>query len=248
MDTKTDLTLLYHVQQQDSAMDALKRQYSQLDQGKLEQAAQEAAKAANKAATAALHAAEGSLKDTELEQKTVEAKRASVELKLYSGSVSAPKELQSLQDETEMLGRQRDRLDEKILILVDELELRRTEATVAKQALSAATAALKVKVLAFNSASEKMRAEAQTVANARAAAAREVSPAMLKRYDTLRATKGGIAIVPIEDGNACGGCKMGLPSTTVTSIRQGQAVILCDYCVRILCEKPAIAAAAAAAA
>jgi predicted nucleic acid-binding Zn-ribbon protein len=82
-----------------------------------------------------------------------------------------------------------------------------------------------------------MRAQALELSKQRAAAAVTVPPDLLKRYDRLRPTKNGVAIVAIVDGNMCGGCNMGLPSSVVTRVREGSAVVLCDNCERLLCDK-----------
>src|SRR5690348_3402483 len=109
---KEKLAALYTLQQLDSTLDALKKQYAALDAGRAEEAVYREAKAARDEAEAGLHTTTTALRDAELEQKTVEAKRAEYETKLYSGSVRVPKELQAMQEEVEMLGRQRGKLDE----------------------------------------------------------------------------------------------------------------------------------------
>jgi predicted nucleic acid-binding Zn-ribbon protein len=237
MDVKTQLLALYELQQLDSAIDALKKSYAGLDRGQAEQPQYEAAKAAHQEAQAALKVAEANLRDTELEQKSVEAKRADEETRLYSGRVRVPKELQALQEEVEMLTRQRSRLDERLLGLMGDLEACRRREAETKQALAAITKTLRAKLEAFNAEAEKMKAQAQLLARQRAEAAKDVPPDLLKRYEALRAVKGGIAVVAILDGNACGGCHMGLPFNTVRRVHAGGEIMTCENCGRILCEK-----------
>src|SRR5580698_229066 len=124
---KEQLATLYALQQQDSLLTALKRQYSLLDTGKAEKAEYDLADAANKEALEGLHTVSADLKDTELEQQQIEAKRKEYDTKLYSGKVTNPKELQAMQDEVEMLVRQRTKLDDKIIVLMDLLEARKQE-------------------------------------------------------------------------------------------------------------------------
>lgn len=231
---KEKLAALYAVQQLDSTLDALKREYAAQDRGQTEQGRYETAKAAHVEAEAALHRAQAEHKDTELEQKTVEDKRKAVETKLYSGKVTAPKELQAMSDEVEMLGRQRERLDEKLLTLLGELEAARVQEAETKQALAAATSAFRAKLNAYKETSEMMQAQARELAAQRNNAAKDVDAALLKRYETLRASKNGLAIVPLVEGNACGGCKMGLPSSIIADVRAGKSVVLCDNCQRML--------------
>jgi hypothetical protein len=238
MDVKAELKTLYELQQLDSVLDGLKRQYATLDRGQIEQATYDSAKVEQTEAQHALTAARAAMRDLELQQKTVEAKKAEEEARLYGGKVRAPKELQALQDEVEALQRQRERLDEKLLVLMDDLESCRVREKATKQALTSATVALRERMTAFNAQAETMKAQAQALAAQRTATAKAVTPELLKRYDTLRGSKGGIALTALADGNTCGGCKMGLPSSIVVRVHEGKAIVLCDNCGRMLCDEP----------
>jgi predicted nucleic acid-binding Zn-ribbon protein len=234
MDTKTQLRSLYELQQLDSALVALQKQYNALDSGRTEKAAAEAARAAHQDADSTLHATSAALHDAELEQKSVEAKTTEFEKKLYGGTVRAPKELQALQEEIEMLKRQRGRLDEKILTLMDDLEILRQREAETRQALATNEEALRAQQVTYKRAAEQLVAQARVLNSQRGEHARSIPPALLKRYDSLRASKGGVAIAPLEDGNACGGCKLGLPASLVTRVQQGDSMEFCDNCGRIL--------------
>lgn len=233
---KEQLAALYALQQQDSLLSALKRQYTLLDTGKTEKTEYDLADAANKAALDALHGVTGELKDTELEQQQIEAKRKEYEEKLYGGKVHNPKELQAMQDEVEMLVRQRTRLDDKIIVLMDSLEVRKKEQAASSDRAKRARAALKTKVAAYKEAAEAIRSQAQQVVDKRISFLAPVPDPLIKRYEALRLSKAGVAIVALEDGNACGGCKMALPSSLVTRVREGSNLEYCQNCGRLLCE------------
>ena len=228
------LAALHALQQQDTAIDILKNQYAHLDSGKTEQAAYVAAQAARKEAEAALHAARAAVADTEMEQKSIEEKRAGYETKLYSGAVSNPKELQAIQDEVDMLARNRDRLGEKLKSLLEEMEECRTRQTDANRAAKVADAASKEKQANYKLTSEQIVSQARLLVAQRSEAAKLIEPAMLARYEVLRKNKGGLAVVPVEDSNSCGGCKMGLSFSTVKRLQAGGDVETCDNCGRIL--------------
>lgn len=229
------IAALYDLQQQDSAIDVIKLQYSQLDAGRAELVEYNAALAAQKAAKKAQHAANAEFKDVELEYKAVEAKRATEETKLYSGKVTNPKELQSLTDEVAMLERNRDNLGEKVEIATQKLEAAKTLLSESQKALILAEKALKAKQAAFEEQAETIRAQARIISAQRNEAVKNVSANLLKQYDTLRAAKGGKAVSALEDANSCGGCKMGLSSSLVRRIHEGSSIEFCDNCGRILC-------------
>src|SRR5436309_1932396 len=136
---------LYELQQVDSALDLAKRQFQALDPGRAEQAATETARTLHERMTREHHNTAGDLKDSELELQAVEKKKKDFETKLYSGKVQSPKELQAIQEEIEALGRQRGRLDDRILTLMEQLELRRTEEAQAEMKLQTAEAELATK-------------------------------------------------------------------------------------------------------
>src|SRR5690349_3133074 len=151
-----NLLALYALQEVDSALMLATRQYQALDPGRAEQAAAETAQVLHDRLLKALHETEGNLKDSELEQLAVEKKKKDFETKLYGGMVQNPKELSAMQDEIEALGRQRGRLDERILTLMDELETRRTEEAAAKTQRDQTEAALVVKQTDYKSTARKL--------------------------------------------------------------------------------------------
>lgn len=235
LDTKTQLQALYQVQQLDSALAALQKQYGAMDQGRAEKAALDAAKAANQEADARVHASSATQTDTELELKAIEAKTAEYETKLYGGTIHVPKELQAIQDEVEMLKRQRIRLDEKILTTMDELEANRKLKAETQARMTEANRAYKLKAAAAKLEAATLVDQARTLTAQRAEAVKTVPPSLLKKYDVLRNVKNGLAIVMLEDGNACGGCKMGLASALVVRIQDGLSMEVCDNCGRLIC-------------
>jgi predicted nucleic acid-binding Zn-ribbon protein len=234
---KEKLAALYALQQLDTALDALRRQHAAIDVGKAEHAAYEAARAAHAEAETALHNTHAALRDAELEQKAVEEKRADYETRLYSGKITAAKELQAMQEEIAMLGRQRSRLDEKILALMDELEASRVREAETKAAQAAAVTAFRTKNNAAKEQVETITAQFHALTSQRAEDAKQIAPDLMKRYDSLRASRGGLAIVPVVDGNTCGGCRMGLPTNLVERVHEGVAIQVCNNCQRILCEE-----------
>ena len=237
MEIKEELPKLYDLQQLDRALAVLQKNFAALDKGQEEQTAFETARDAHSETEADLAAAQVTLRDTELEQKSVETRRKEYEEKLNKGGGNW-KELQAMQEEVEMLGRQRVKLDEKILSLMDRLEASRQRASAAKKAHETAASALKSRKETYKREAEAIIAEAKAEMAKRNAAAKQIAPELLKQYENLRASKGGLAIVALEDGNACGGCKMALPSTLVTRIREATSLQYCQNCARIVYSIP----------
>ena len=62
----------------------------------------------------------------------------------------------------------------------------------------------------------------------------EVRPDFLGRYERILNNKDGLAIVPVNEKHACGGCYMHLTEQGVNELKKYEQLICCDQCARIL--------------
>ena len=231
---REQLAALYALQQQDSALDAIKRAAAALDAGKAEHAAYTEAKTAHTAAAESLAAVTAEIHDADLEKKSIAEKKKQVEAKMNSGKITNYKELQSMIDEVAMFDRQTVALEEKTLLLHTNLEEAQYQMKQAKTKLAATTAAFREVNENYKKQIETMQAQGAALIKLRAAALKAAPKDLLPRYEALRGSRGGIAIATLEDGNACGGCKMGLGSALVGRVKAGHEINTCDNCQRIL--------------
>lgn len=58
------------------------------------------------------------------------------------------------------------------------------------------------------------------------------------RYERIRNSRGGRAVVPILPKGACGGCFRGQPPQVLQEARRGDRVLLCDGCGRMMVWPP----------
>jgi len=61
-----------------------------------------------------------------------------------------------------------------------------------------------------------------------------VDPSYLNRYERILKHKNGIAIVPVQGENTCGGCFMNITPQQLNTIRMHQELLECEMCSRIL--------------
>ena len=61
----------------------------------------------------------------------------------------------------------------------------------------------------------------------------DMDPALLKRYDRIRANKGGTAVTTVNTG-ACGGCFRRIPPHEMQNLKRDDKIITCEGCGRIL--------------
>ncbi|MBI5875374.1 MAG: hypothetical protein HZB81_05970 [Deltaproteobacteria bacterium] len=73
----------------------------------------------------------------------------------------------------------------------------------------------------------------------KAAIAKDISPALLKKYETIREKRQGIAII-LASAGACRGCHMNIPPQAYIQLQKGSSdLIFCPHCHRILYWSPA---------
>ena len=169
------------------------------------------------------------------ELSLLESKLTELNAKLYSGVVSAARELQAMQHEAATMRERRAVLEDEVLEAMGEhetideqlagLRARRDELDARGAALRAAVAEAQAEVdreLAVESA-------------ARAEAATAIPADVASLYEQLRAHLGGVAAAPLVNGR-CGGCHLALPATEIDRMRKEPAdsLVRCEQCERIL--------------
>ena len=169
------------------------------------------------------------------ELASVEAKITDVEKRLYSGSVSAPRELQAMEADVGSLKRHRSDVEDRVLEAMQDREPLDAELTVLEQRREALGSDGDQLRQAIAAQTAEIDAELTTELEARRAAAVGIPDGLLSQYERLRATQGGVGAARLVNGR-CSGCHLTLPATELDRIRHGDAdaVVLCDQCGRIL--------------
>jgi len=154
---------------------------------------------------------------------------------LYSGSVTNPRELQSLQDEIAALKRRISHLEDQDLELMEQIEPLDAElgqAAASQQSLDGRASALRAEIV-----DEEMEIDAalERVTTERATIAEKIEPELLAEYDQLRPRSGGVAIAPLV-GTSCGGCHLALSAVEIDRIKKlpSDVPVHCEECGRLL--------------
>ncbi|MDQ7820867.1 MAG: C4-type zinc ribbon domain-containing protein [Armatimonadota bacterium] len=230
----TSVARLYALQQLDAAVARLEAARASVDDGSALRARVEKVRAEEDAARADLHGRRVRLRDLELQLQAAGDKAARVSQDLYGGRIHNPKELAALQDELEALTRQRRRLEDEILTLMEEIEEGARRLAALEAARRAAEAELEARLAASRRELQALEAELLEVRRQREEAAAQIDPALLRRYERLRERKDGVAVAAVS-GAACGACHVALPEALLARLQQGDDVLLtCEECGRIL--------------
>ncbi|HEX5216501.1 MAG TPA: C4-type zinc ribbon domain-containing protein [Vicinamibacterales bacterium] len=239
------LTSLIALQTLDSAADAARRRLSEFPAAEQALAAKVAAVAAEveaaKTAAAANHTARRAL---EKDVAAVDARLAKFDD--HKAAVKTNHEYTALLHEISTAKTDKDALEEKILVLMDEAD----GLAAAVKSAESALAAIKKEGDAARAAMARERggldAELARLAGERAREASAVEAPVLAKYEQLLKGRRGIAVARM-DGELCTACHVRLRPHVTQQVRRNDAIVQCDSCQRILYfTAPAAAAGATA--
>ncbi|MPZ22420.1 MAG: hypothetical protein GEU28_02525 [Dehalococcoidia bacterium] len=171
-------------------------------------------------------------KDLELKDGEVTQHLSDMEKKLYSGSVRSPKELTDLDNDVKMLRRQRQALDERVLLLMDEVETARAEETSIHRDLTQQEDAWAQRRQQLTNERDATQQAIEQLEGKRREANAEIPSGALSQYEDMRSRRRP-AIVALSRG-VCGGCRVELPDHIVKAARLSRTLTNCGSCNRIL--------------
>lgn len=171
----------------------------------------------------------------ENEAATAAVRIKEIDKRMYSGTVSASKDLQAMAAEIEGLSSRRSHLEDRALEVMEELEPIEAEAATLRaerDALDFEAARHRAELVEAELAID---AELDREREAREAAAAGIPADLLATYDRLRAKLGGVGAAQLH-GSSCSGCHLVLPATELDRIRKASVdeLVFCDQCGRIL--------------
>lgn len=228
-----ELDILFELQQVDSGL-ALRRQtLAGLDDGteaenRLRQAKKRLALLDRKR-----QEIETTYRDKDLQLKGAEEERAARSKQAYGGTVTDPKQLRALQQKIAELERTKGRLEEEMLVLLDEGEEAQKAVDAQREAARALLKQLNELRERSSGQTERLRAEIEQLEARREELAAQVSESMLKQYEQLREKLGGVAVSAVKEGS-CSQCHLSVPSTYAPRLRAREQVVKCENCRRIL--------------
>jgi predicted nucleic acid-binding Zn-ribbon protein len=238
---RDDLLALLAVQVIDTKIDRAKASIHALDTGSKTAAAYNIQKAASESLRSGAIKAQAEQKDAELRLTTIETKAAQVNKSMFSGTVTGSRELENLQKELDMLARQKDDAELKVLEAMEVSSESVTTAEGSEQALASLADQYRRTRAVYKDRHAELTAEIAAEEAERVLAAKAVSEALLKRYEALRPKKNGVGAAPLEaDGVSCGGCHTQLNTTLVSDVVAARTVQICEYCSRILIPPPLV--------
>lgn len=167
------------------------------------------------------------------EAASVQAKIDGEQAKVLSGEVTNPKELQNLTRELDALKRRKDAIEHEELGLMEKAETGEAQLAKVESALAEGAEKEAELIAAYKTRGTELTNEIAGMKRQREAVAGKVTPELLARYESLRASKHGIG-VGVLNTDMCSACRTQLPAGKAQALQAGPAITECPNCKRIL--------------
>jgi predicted nucleic acid-binding Zn-ribbon protein len=172
-------------------------------------------------------------RNLELELQTNVSKTQTTEEQLYSGRVRNPKEMQDMQNEIAALKKWHGELEDKLLALMMEVETAESMLADGELHLKQAQVVQDTQQSDLVKEQATLQAEVKALQTQRTEAAAKVEADSLKVYTAMRAKKISEPISVLK-GNTCTFCGVEETMAVTQQVRQGQKLVHCTNCERIL--------------
>ncbi len=191
---------------------------------------------------ARLEAAKARMAALQRERRRIETDAGALteQEKRFQAQLSAVKkneEYQALLHEISLTKGKRSDLETEILMRLEEEERLDAERPGIERALAAAEQEAARVAVAVAAEESERRAVLADLETRRAAELQGLTPTVRSRYERIRASRDGRAVVPIVKGG-CGGCFRTQPPQVLQEARRGDRLLQCDGCGRLLIQPP----------
>ena len=229
----TSIRQLYSLQELDLALDSIKSQKKQAEEELQARLTVEQLENSLQEQRDKLEEIQRAHRDLQLEADSQRERARLLDQRLFSGEMANPRDLASLELETNNVKAQVDQKDVQLLEYSMQAQDVRSrigqlekELSDAQQAWETRQAELTATVAALKSEQDDLTAQRDQIAAA-------VDRAELQKYETLRKSKAGRAVAKVERG-LCQACRMSLPTQHLQRVRAGRQTVLCSSCGRML--------------
>ena len=155
------------------------------------------------------------------------------EKRLSSPSIRDMHSYEATQTEIEQHSSHLRDVEDALVAAMEDVELTTQQLQELDEKIAAAQAERNGHVLTWRAELKALEAQVAHQEEERARRLAPLPPGAQAAYTRLRQQKGGQAVATLR-GTICGGCRVGVPPTTVSRARPGIAFVPCDNCGRLL--------------
>jgi predicted nucleic acid-binding Zn-ribbon protein len=226
------LTALTALQALDSAADTARKRVSELP------AAEQAIRARTAAAKAAGDAIKARIQENAQGRRALEKDIAAVDTRLarfddHKAAVKTNHEYTALLHEISTAKAEKDAIEERLLILMDEADGLAGELKTSDAAVKAEQAKGDAALAAIVQEKQSLEQDLTRLAGQRTATAAGADARSLALYEQLLKGRRGIAMAPVE-AELCGVCHMRQRPHVLQQVRRNDTIVQCESCQRIM--------------
>ncbi len=226
------VSTLLRLQSLDQELDEKTKRAHEIEERLSSDPATVAARTAHDAEQARFSALRAALRERELEAKGADAHIKELEQRLYGGRVMNPKELEEIENQVQMLKRQRSRLDDQLLELMEAIDQVQKRLNSSSDALAMAEGTRSADVEQLSLEREKLAVRLAELASDREELRTNFDVDTLRVYDNLH-RKAGHALAALHR-DACSVCGVTVPTGHIQRVHVGTDLVFCSGCGRIL--------------
>ena len=180
----------------------------------------------------AVKGAQAHVKQIELE---IETRRQRIQkLRDQQVQLKTNKEFQAMDAEIRAVEAEISGIEDKALEAMVGIDATMSEVRVREADLRTEAASVKEEVAGLDVRARELQGDLDRVSKERQSEAVAVDPEWLSAYDRIFKNRKGPSFVRVENG-VCGGCHMTLPPYLCHAARRKNAILLCEFCGRMIC-------------
>lgn len=172
-------------------------------------------------------------REQQFEAETQRERSTKLDEQLYGGTVTNPRDLESLEKEASNARGLLEQHDAELLILSTQAEESQSKKDSLEKEFADKNSAWEKRQAELESDIKRCTGERDVLVDKRAELAATLDPVTVQRYEGLRKAKGGLAVARVERG-LCQACWMSLPTQQQQQVRSGRQTVMCSSCGRIL--------------
>jgi predicted nucleic acid-binding Zn-ribbon protein len=225
-------TLLLKLQELDDRIDNLTAEKESIPEKKheLEESLEAHRAELEKAKAESVDLAKGR-KELEMELEEGHTKIDRFKHQLYQ--VKTNREYEALQHEISVLEEKNSRLEDRILEIMENAEKASRKIADREKNLKNEVETERRRQAQLDADEKDLEDQIAIRNDERVRLVSDLDKGLLKRYDRIRASKGGLAVATVDSG-ACGGCFRRIPPHEMQNLKRDDRIITCEGCGRIL--------------
>lgn len=178
-----------------------------------------------------LKACEQEARQTEQEVENLEIRLKKANVKL--SNINSNKEYRAALKEIEDLNREKALLEDRLIEYMEETEALKGECAIREQGVQEGTRQFEEDRDQVLNEQADLKEALETLQEQRARFSKHIDLNLLRRYDSLRGKKGGVAVTPVIKG-VCQACHLGIPPQKFNELIRGDQFMRCPNCYRII--------------